>query len=182
MSEDKKLISYTDPKDVHYHETDIPGYQVEVVNAVLRLRPATEPDPLIQEVAAIMGSKPVSELARDILARFNVEQPAHDGKWRLVPEDTYPAAVKFVLKSPDMDMEATTKWDGCTDLLFTEKSANGDEEMCYHHICDLDLFIARLQEMRAKARAYFDGEFSVAPLTDEQRQQKMVVIQQEEQT
>ena len=42
MSEDKKLIPYTDPSDIHHHETGIHGYQVPVVNAVLRLRESPE--------------------------------------------------------------------------------------------------------------------------------------------
>lgn len=38
-----------------------------------------ERDPLLCEIATIMGSKPASELVQNILAKFNFEQPKHNG-------------------------------------------------------------------------------------------------------
>lgn len=40
----ERLISYTDPADTHMIDTGIPGYQVPVVNAVLRLKPESTPE------------------------------------------------------------------------------------------------------------------------------------------
>ncbi len=37
MTEEKKLIPYTDPADIHAMESGIPGYRVQSVNAILRL-------------------------------------------------------------------------------------------------------------------------------------------------
>lgn len=39
MNEQQRLVPYTDPADVHMHDTDIPGYQAQSVNTVLRLKP-----------------------------------------------------------------------------------------------------------------------------------------------
>lgn len=42
MSTEKKLEPHTDPRDVHWLETGIPGYRVPVTNAVLRLMEVVE--------------------------------------------------------------------------------------------------------------------------------------------
>jgi hypothetical protein len=103
-----------------------------------------------------------------------------EAKWHIVPEETHCGAVTFTNKESEIKLKAMTKWDGCTNLWLTEV-INGSEEECYHHICDLDKFIAALQDVREKARSYFYGDFSVAPVDDEEILPKIAAFQKEEQ-
>lgn len=108
------------------------------------------------------------------------EQP--NAMWHIVPDETHNAAVTFAFTNVDADLKlkVTTKWDGCTHLCINEVAeVDGDEEECYHHICDLDEFIAALQAVRDKARSYFHGEFGVATVSDEERWQKIAAFQKE---
>lgn len=93
--------------------------------------------------------------------------------WRLLPEDTHTAVVTF--GSKEHGLRVATKWDGCSDIWITEEE-DGIAQTCYHHICDLDELIAVLQDVRAKGRAYFDGEFCVAPLCQDERDQKVATL------
>lgn len=98
-----------------------------------------------------------------------------DESWTVDPQGSSAYRVTFTNASPSMRIEAITKWDGCTDLYTTE-----DDGECYHHICDLDTWIAQLQALREKARAYFDGEFCVSGISDEERLQRITIFQQQE--
>lgn len=54
---------------------------------------------------------------------------------------------------------ALVKWDGCVHLHHVQPGASKTlDESDYLHICDLDDFIARLQELRTLAEAKF-GEW-----------------------
>lgn len=101
------------------------------------------------------------------------EPPVYDNDWHVIPTETSPSSVTFTADTSMGPMKATTKWDGCTHLWI-------DDE--YTHICDLDQYIAYLQAVRAKARAYFDGEFEVAPLSKAQYVQKIATFQESKET
>lgn len=107
--------------------------------------------------------------------------------WRLVPEETSTAGVTFVLTEDDSAMgplKAHTKWDGCTHLWlpYDERFDHWHEKgVHYEHICDMDEFIGYLQAVREKARAYFGGEFGVAPLNEWQYRDNVAKIQGQEQ-
>lgn len=90
-----------------------------------------------------------------------------DQHWKIVPDETYPSLITFTNK--EYALESAVKWDGCTHLWFTEEG----EEECYHHICDLAGFIATLQALHDQALAYFDGEFGVGLLRDDEHVQKL---------
>lgn len=106
-------------------------------------------------------------------------------KWRIVtdePYDTCSGAVEFESDMVDQSMHVSisTKWDGCSNIWITQKHAGTEEETCYHHICDLDAFIQSLQDVREKARSYFNGEFCIATLDEEEVQQKIAEYRQQE--
>ncbi len=74
MPDEKKLIPYTDPADIHETESGIPGYRVPSINAILRLHasdfhpvPGWEARELAQKILDLIekarddGSKAVSE-------------------------------------------------------------------------------------------------------------------------
>jgi hypothetical protein len=112
--------------------------------------------------------------------------PKQGEKWRINPDETHIGAVTFTTESQtssdsSLKIEARTRWDGCTDLYLTEREVDREDEESYHHICDLDEFIATLQSVRKKARSYFYGEFSVATISEEERLRKIAAFQQEEQ-
>lgn len=50
-----------------------------------------------------------------------------------------------------------TDWQGCSNLYCDQPI----------HICELQEFTTALQEMKERARIYFDGEFCVGTLTPE---------------
>lgn len=75
--------------------------------------------------------------------------------WKIRPDSK-----KFSFKAESFDVENTyetyVKWDGCIELI---KYFNGEKEDCDQiHICDLDDFILRLQELRDLGAKYFNNE------------------------
>lgn len=62
------------------------------------------------------------------------------------------------LKAKDSYFEAFVKLDGCVDLSFSPTMDGNFDEGC--HICDLPLFIERLQAIHAKAKKHFGEEFN----------------------
>lgn len=71
--------------------------------------------------------------------------------WKIGPDN-----FKHSFQAESLDCEgyeAKVCWDGCVD--FT-RSFNGDDDSL--HICDLDDFIRRLQELRGLGAEYFGNE------------------------
>jgi hypothetical protein len=99
-----------------------------------------------------------------------------DSKWHIEPEGTMTHHVQFVLGCDMGKLRAGTKWDGCTHLWLDVDT----EDECYHHICDLDEFIAFLQALRDKARRHFDGEFGVSGVAEEEMNHKIEMFKSEE--
>ena len=103
--------------------------------------------------------------------------------WRIVttePYDTCTGAVTFETDFETCHIKASTKWDGCTNIWITDKPGTGEEEKCYHHVCDLDTLIVALQDVREKARSYFYGDFCVGTINEDEVKQKIVEFQQQE--
>lgn len=61
--------------------------------------------------------------------------------------------LKFIHTNAWPKKSATVKWDGCIHLF--EINSPVDEEGQYWHICDINEMIARLTELRDKAREHF---------------------------
>lgn len=110
-----------------------------------------------------------------------------DIKWKIIPEETSIASITFVLDNEASSMGAikvSTKWDGCTHLWlpYDERlSCWHEDKLCYHHVCDMDQFILYLQSVRERARAYFNGEFGLAPLVKHEHRLRVKEIQAQEQ-
>ncbi len=49
--------------------------------------------------------------------------------------------------------EATVKWDGCIELITRYNAGDDPEDAGQIHLCDLDQMIARLQSLKAAAKA-----------------------------
>lgn len=103
-------------------------------------------------------------------------------KWRIVVDETSTTSVAFTLDDAPHTlsrMKVATKWDGCTHLWLYEKDDHTGEEIeSYYHICNLDEFIAQLQAVREKARTYFFGDFSLAPITEAERLEQIAKLEQ----
>jgi hypothetical protein len=92
-------------------------------------------------------------------------------KWRVVPANTDTHNIELVCDSPMGKIRAITKWDGCTHLWVEDE---------YEHICDIDLYTDYLKTMRNLARDYFDGEFCVSGISEENRLKKIAKLQEQE--
>jgi hypothetical protein len=66
---------------------------------------------------------------------------------------------KHSFRTESLDVENTyeafVKWDGCIELT---RLFNGSDDDDTIHICDLDDFIARLQELKSLGAKYFNNE------------------------
>lgn len=100
--------------------------------------------------------------------------------WKIVPEKTYTGAVTFKADTPMGAITVTTEWDGCTHLWIPDSYEALSEETCYHHIYDLDEFIAYLQAVREKARRFFGGDFERGVLSEQERERMIEKFQEEE--
>lgn len=84
--------------------------------------------------------------------------------WKIDEAECVPCAVSVVSKSKSRAFAGVyrgfVKWDGCTNL-WAEASDGNDPRGHALHFCELDEEIARWQELRALALAYFGGEFGV---------------------
>lgn len=85
--------------------------------------------------------------------------------WEIDPKNAEDHWVEFLdaeMKDPNSRWyHATVKWDGCIHFNryhnrpWDPSEVNRHEDVDYLHICDLDAEIARLTELRDKAKAYF---------------------------
>lgn len=96
-------------------------------------------------------------------------------RWKIVPEETHSHVARFL--NPATGSTAAVKWDGCTHYYRRDPAMDEpDEEPCYHHICDLDEEIARLQELKRLALLYFGGEFACGGWQEDYTQQLYVAL------
>lgn len=130
-----------------------------------------------------MSEQPISEAEVQELSQAILEMvPPVAIKWCVVTTEEYDTCVGAVTLQADFEtshIKASTKWDGCTNIWIADDDGDG-VETCYHHICDLDAFIAALQSLREKARAYFGGEFCIATLNEEDVRQKIAEFRTQE--
>lgn len=71
--------------------------------------------------------------------------------WKIGPDN-----FEFSFQAESLDCEgyeARVRWDGCVD--FTRSFDDSNDSL---HICDLDDFIARLQELKSLGAKYFNNE------------------------
>ncbi len=71
MTEEKKIIPYTDPADIHETESGIPGYRVSSINAILRIHAS--------DMHPVPGWE-ARELAQKILDRIKEADDEAEGK------------------------------------------------------------------------------------------------------
>jgi hypothetical protein len=74
---------------------------------------------------------------------------------------------RLELHDPDDWYEAGVRWDGCVDLyqssnrrLSEQKINLNNPDVSYIHICDIDDFIKRLQDIKQKAIEHFGPHWS----------------------
>jgi hypothetical protein len=79
--------------------------------------------------------------------------------WQIQPEDS--KSHYFLAKSLDVEntYQAYVKWDGCVQLTRYFNGNQNDEDSI--HICDLDDFISRLQEIRDLAVQKFGNNWLI---------------------
>jgi hypothetical protein len=77
--------------------------------------------------------------------------------WQIPPEDSY--QYRFSARSLDIEnaYEAEVRFDGCIDIVKLYR--NNDDDTI--HICDLDDFIARLEEIRELAKQKFGNSWPI---------------------
>jgi hypothetical protein len=72
--------------------------------------------------------------------------------WKIIPDN-----FKHSFQAESLDYEgayeAKVCWDGCVDLT---RIFDGEDDSI--HICDLDDFISRLQELKTLGANYFNNE------------------------
>jgi hypothetical protein len=100
---------------------------------------------------------------------------SNDKEWHILPDETYTGAVTF--KHDYYDMKISVKWDGCSNFSITE-----DDEECDHHICYFSQFVEALQALNGLTLNYFGGEYSMAPINEDERAHKIAERQREEKT
>lgn len=116
-------------------------------------------DPKTSDYCAVCGHSPNS--GDHVFDHAYVAKPA--GRlsviehWVEDPDMTNSEHVRS-FKSPDGLSKAFVKWDGCANVIYTTGNPNEDPD-CYEHHCSLNLEIARLTELRDKARAFFGEEW-----------------------
>ena len=63
---------------------------------------------------------------------------------------------EFTATTGKPHMEFDVRFDGCVHIRRWHNRVEGEKDDCdYMHICDLDEFIAHLDEVRAKAKEHF---------------------------
>ena len=81
--------------------------------------------------------------------------------WEVVKDKTKPYWLE--LADPEGWWTAVVKWDGCIHLNhyyntpFSDTDRKKEDGEDYTHICDLDDYIERLQELKAHALEHFGG-------------------------
>jgi len=77
--------------------------------------------------------------------------------WQIPPENPY--QYRFSAKSLDIEnaYKAEVKLNGCIDIV----KLYGDNDDDTIHICDLDDFIARLEEIRELAKQKFGNDWPI---------------------
>lgn len=73
----------------------------------------------------------------------------------IIPEKTSKGFLQF--KGTDEWMRGYAKWDGCVEIDFVP--GDGDEMQYSVHICDLPMFIARLQAIQTEAKKHFGEDW-----------------------
>ena len=74
--------------------------------------------------------------------------------WEYAKEEE--STVAMYVSSLNKEWSADVRFDGCVHLRRYYNSPGPHADQDYLHICDLDEFIAQMQELRELAKAHFD--------------------------
>lgn len=84
-------------------------------------------------------------------------------EWTVIPADTHEAWLELL--DPEGMYRAGVRFDGCIhfwkagDNTLTNAPIRNEDHADYIHICDVDEMIARLQSIKARAKAHFGDEW-----------------------